>query len=194
MYFHSSLLFKGHHFLLAKFKGQKHEYLPSNAFKRTLVPISVSSITLKTLTRNCSHISLLLILTQKEYVVHITYCKTSIPQHMKVWKRFTVFSVIQREKDVYFEHTETSPKIFCHFSLLSLQLSFIWGLAINHKSHSVMTSNIIFSLVVVLSWLCQAIDVTRVDIAVLFSKLCAPSQDGFQYQGEQRPWGCILTT
>lgn len=70
MYFHLSLLFKGHDFLLAKFKGQKPSYLPSNAFKRTLLLISVSSITLKSLTRNCSYISLLLILTQKEYVVH----------------------------------------------------------------------------------------------------------------------------
>lgn len=73
MYFHLSLLFKGHDFLLAKFKGQKPEYLPSNAFKRTLVLISVSSITLKSLTRNCSYISLLLILTQKEYVVSVLH-------------------------------------------------------------------------------------------------------------------------
>ena len=57
-------------FLLAKFKGQKPEYLPSNAFKRTLLLISVSSITLKSLTRNCSYISPLLILTHKEYAVH----------------------------------------------------------------------------------------------------------------------------
>lgn len=57
-------------FFLAKFKGQKPEYLPSNAFKRALVLMSVSSITLKSLTRNCSYISLLFILTPEEYVVH----------------------------------------------------------------------------------------------------------------------------
>lgn len=49
MYFHLSLLCKGHvfFFLLVEFKGQKQEYLPSNAFKRTLVLISVNSIILK---------------------------------------------------------------------------------------------------------------------------------------------------
>lgn len=50
---------KGIIFLLAEFKGQKPKFLPSNAFKRTLILISVSSITLKSLTRNCSYISLL---------------------------------------------------------------------------------------------------------------------------------------
>lgn len=44
-------------FLLATFKGQKAEYLPSNAFKTSLVLMNVNSITPKSLTRDCSSIS-----------------------------------------------------------------------------------------------------------------------------------------
>lgn len=59
MYFHLSLVVQktSPPSLLATFKGQKAEYLPSNAFKTTLVLMNVSSITLKSLTRNCSYIS-----------------------------------------------------------------------------------------------------------------------------------------
>lgn len=55
--FHHCL--KGIHFLPTKFKGQKPQFLPSNAFKRTLILISVSLITLKDLTRSCFYINLL---------------------------------------------------------------------------------------------------------------------------------------
>lgn len=54
---------------LATFKGQKAEYLPSNAFKTTLVLMNVNSITLKSLTRDCSSISSLPVLTLKDYLV-----------------------------------------------------------------------------------------------------------------------------
>lgn len=98
MYFHSSPLFKGHHFLLAKFKGQKNEYLPSNAFKRTLALISVSSITLKTLTRNCSYISLLLIVTHREYVVHISFSKN---KHTWTYESMTNIHNLLRDFSIF---------------------------------------------------------------------------------------------
>lgn len=40
-----------------------------------------------------------------------TYCKTGTLQHLIVWKRFTVFCVVQRKWDIYFEHTVASPKL-----------------------------------------------------------------------------------
>lgn len=84
MYFHLSPWFKRHQgffvffFLLATFKGQKAEYLPSNAFKTTLVLMNVNSITLKSLTRDCSSISSPPVLTLKEYLVVRLHLYSSI--------------------------------------------------------------------------------------------------------------------
>ncbi len=46
-----------------------------------------------------------------------TYYKTSTLQHLKVWKRFTVFCVVQRQWNDYFEHIVASPKL-CHLPFL----------------------------------------------------------------------------
>lgn len=118
------LSFEGHQFcpLLfpGKVKGQKHEYLSTNAFKRAFIVISVSSIALKGFTKSCSNFSPLLIPTPKR-----TYCSYCCCIFDNISASGLLISLIFIDFSLIVKNMSLLPRIFMT-GLFHRTVSHVW--------------------------------------------------------------------
>lgn len=107
-------------FFPGKVKGQKHEYLSTNAFKRAFIVISVSSIALKGFTKSCSNFSPLLIPTPKR-----TYCSYCCCIFDNISASGLIISLIFIDFSLIVKNMSLLPRIFMT-GLFHRTVSHVW--------------------------------------------------------------------